>query len=527
MKARIWLICWLLLITLSLGMIGDWVYRIDPFFHYHKPNLSDYYYVLDNQRSQNDGICRHFDYNAIITGTSMTENFRTTEADELFGCNFIKVAYAGGSYKEINDNIEKALRAKNIRIVIRGLDYNKLLSNVDDMITDPGVYPTYLYDNNVLNDIEYIFNRDVVFGRVYQMTVDKNQEGFLPGITSFDEYSRWQNNYTFGINTVCPNGVELNKTSDDMHLSEEEKSMIVENIRENVTRVPDEFPDTQFFYFYTPYSAAWWCEQYNAGEMYKWLEAERTATEMIISHDNIHLFSFNNLFGLTKDLNNYKDSRHYAAWINSLILKWMHDGTYQITKDNYEEYLKSEQDYYTSFDFMSLNGQEDYEADYYAAALLNKELSGVEPLDVLNTSSVNLELSGAECVSQDGKNSFVDCHGTLERDSTSEDLISYIRDKGYIGVEFLINLDEGYNYLCFKGKKNKDQGRLLACVFGEDGELVGIENIDYLSLDYESHQYVIDLSAVHGNVKVVLNGGYTDNLGSVDSNYQFSDIIMY
>ena len=173
MKVKIWLISWLIIVASALSVLGFWVYKIDPFFHYHKPDLDGYFYSLNNQRSQNDGISKHFDYDALISGTSMTENFRTTEADKIFGCNSIKVAYSGGSYKEINDNIENALEAnKDLKLVIRCLDMGKFLSPYDDMRTDLGKYPTYLYDSNPLNDVEYLLNRDVIFGRAYQMTLD-------------------------------------------------------------------------------------------------------------------------------------------------------------------------------------------------------------------------------------------------------------------------------------------------------------------------------------------------------------------
>lgn len=78
----------------ALGIIGAWVYHIDPFFHYHKPYTNGYYYTLNNQRSQNNGICKHFDYNALITGTSMTENFMTSEMDAIFGTNSVKVPFS-------------------------------------------------------------------------------------------------------------------------------------------------------------------------------------------------------------------------------------------------------------------------------------------------------------------------------------------------------------------------------------------------------------------------------------------------
>ena len=110
MKAKRWIIGWFTIVIVLLIIIGRFVYHIDPYFHYHKPYTDKYFYNLNNERSQNDGICKYFDYDALITGTSMTENFKTSELDELFGVNSIKVPYFGGSYKEMNDNLKNALK---------------------------------------------------------------------------------------------------------------------------------------------------------------------------------------------------------------------------------------------------------------------------------------------------------------------------------------------------------------------------------------------------------------------------------
>lgn len=123
MKAKTWLAGWAVLVVAALGLIGYEVYKVDPYFHYHKPDTSAYYYVLNNQRSQNDGISKHFDYNALITGTSMTENFKTSEFDEIFDVHSVKVSYSGGSYKEMNDNLKIALRHNpNLKTIVRCLD---------------------------------------------------------------------------------------------------------------------------------------------------------------------------------------------------------------------------------------------------------------------------------------------------------------------------------------------------------------------------------------------------------------------
>lgn len=209
LNSKIWILIYLILVIGALVVVAMQVIRVDPFFHYHQPDTDNYYYILNNERSQNDGIIKHFDYDAIITGTSMTQNFKTTEMDEIFGTNSIKIPYSGASYKEINDSLIVALKHnKNLKTIIRGLDINRFLQDKNIMRLDLGEYPTYLYDNNIFNDVQYIFNREVIFNRTYPMMLANDSDDFEGGITSFDAYSNWMARYTFGINAVYPPQIE-------------------------------------------------------------------------------------------------------------------------------------------------------------------------------------------------------------------------------------------------------------------------------------------------------------------------------
>lgn len=527
MKVKIWLTSWLVIVISSLSVCGYLTFYVDPFFHYRKPDLGRYFYRLDNQRSQNDGIVKHFDYDAMITGTSMTENFRTTEADRLFGCHFIKTSFSGGIYKEINDNIKNAIKYNpDLKIVIRCLDIRRFDMVKDEEHDETGRYPTYLYDSNPFNDVEYLLNRDVVFGRAYKMMLEKDKEGFEPGITSFDEYSRWQERYTFGNKTAFQDEVKK-KDKAQFQLSDDVKKIIRENIRQNVTDLADEHPEVEFYYFYSPYSIALWDKWNRKGTLYERLESVRYVTELILPHKNIHLFSFNGRTDIITDLNNYKDQSHYACWINSLILKWMHEGKYQLTEDNYRDRLKQEYDFLTTFDYSSLFDQEDYEADFYAGALLNQELTGVKPLDVLHDKKAGAVISGAESLTDENGQTVLDCRGSLSREPEGENLAYYMREKEYIGIRFDVNLDEGYNYLSFNGQKIAGRGCLTAFIFDAGGKLIKKTEAKDKDLDHKVHQYVMDLSALSGNVTVILNGGYVDHTGGADSEYQFSNIYMY
>ena len=532
MKSRYWIIGWIITVVFMLTVIGVIVFKVDPYMHFHRPDTSKYYYVLDNERSQNDGITKYFDYDAIITGTSMTENFKTSEMDDLFCCESIKVPYSGGGYKEINDNVKKSIRYNSkLRIVVRGLDISSFyyLRDKDSMRNDMGVYPKYLYDSNPINDVKYIWNRDIIWNRVYKMMTENNQDGFETGITSFDCYAQWQYKCLFGINSVCLGNVLINEEGSPIHLSEEERDIIKYNIQQNVTEIAKDNPNITFYYFFTPYSAAWWAKKKQDGTIYKQVEAEKYISELILEYDNIKLFSINNRTDITCDFNNYRDESHYGIWINSLLLKWMHDGNYQLTKDNYKAYFNEELNNYLNMDYSLLNEQEDYENDFYAAALLNHELTGAMPLNLLEEREDLIHLNRANIVdNQYNDKKGIDCIGSLNRGTENElDVETYIMNCEYIGATINVDNVDKYRYICFWGKKIRDNGQPTVFVIDEKGRKIKELSENFLDIDFEWHQYVIDISDVKGNIKILFNGGYLDKNGSSESEYIFSNIHLF
>lgn len=470
MKAKNWLIIWFITVITALIIVGIQVYRVDPFFHYRKPDTDTYFYVMDNERSQNDGIVKHFTYDAIITGTSLVETFRTSEMDAIFGCNSIKIPFPGASYREINDAVRTALQYNpDVRIVVRCLDISHFYDSSDEMRDDMGVFPTYLYDNNPFNDVEYLLNRDIAFDRAIDMEIDAGREGYDPGITSFDEYGVPDEEFTYGIGNHF---FTVQEPEEWIHLSDEQRAVIEENIRLNVTDIADEHPDVDFYYYYPMYSVAWWCSLYNEGSIYSMLEAERYITELILSHDNIHLYSFIGCSDINSDLNNYRDFIHCGPWINSLILEWLNEGRYQLTLDNYDEVLTGELDYLTTFDYESLNGQTDYEHDYYAAALINRELTGAEPVSVYDYCEVD-------------------------------------DDYAIDAVYFNVDLDEGYNCLVFRVPEDLSGDGPCVRVYDQDNGLVLEDDFWDCNTDDE-YPFAVDLSGIEGVVEIVIIGDCCD-----------------
>lgn len=350
-KSTKWLIAFVSLFLAILAIIGTFMVIIDPYFHYHKP-LAGLGYSLENERYQNNGIVRHFDYDAIITGSSMTECFRPSELDELFGMTTIKVPYSGGSYKEVNDNLKVATEHNpNIKMVVRCLDAMRFFDDKDYL--DYTDYPTYLYDDLLINDVSYLFNKDILLVAI-QNVLGFNREGKIE--LSFDDYANWNDYYTYGFDAVMAhydrNSMEV--AEEMLPMTEEEYERLEANIEQNVIALAKENPQIDFYIYISPYSIYCMDYWYRMGELEKRFLAERRVIELLIPIDNIHLYSFNTAYEMICDANNYRDVAHHTQEINSQILRWMKAGEYQLTEENYTDYCEEVWNYYMNYNYEEL-----------------------------------------------------------------------------------------------------------------------------------------------------------------------------
>lgn len=350
MANKTWSICTLLLTAALLAGVGGLTALVDPFFHYHAP-LEWLSYEINDQRYQNDGIVRHFDYDAIITGTSMAENFKTSEFDALFDANAVKVPFSGAQFKEINDNLRRALAANpDVRYIVRGLDLYMIPVNKDKIIEDFD-YPTYLYDDRLFNDVSYLFNRDVLVDKTIH-TLQRTLEG-TPA-TTFDEYSNWMEGTVFGGEAVISNYMRPERTGINVELTDQLLEETRANVEQNLIALAREYPDVQFYYFYPPYSIFAWDMANQMGILQLFIDVLREVTGMLVEYENIHLFSFFDDYDLIGNLDLYKDILHYSEDVNSQILAWMAAGEHRLTRENDQAHWDAVEEYLTSYPFDAL-----------------------------------------------------------------------------------------------------------------------------------------------------------------------------
>ena len=348
-----WIIGTLTLTILALAAFALPTILVDPFFHYHGP-LDGLSYPIDDERYQNDGILRHFSYDSIITGSSMCENFKTSQAQELFGGAFVKIPISGCTYKEIDDNLRRAFSyGKEIKTIIYCLDYSRFNTVKDEMVDFP--FPTYQYNQNPFDDVYYLLNKEVLLDKtrgVLKYTLEGNRT------TGFDEYGSWANDFPLGAEYVLEGCGERIIGDLEVPMTELERENLRQSIRQNVTALAKEHPETDFYLFFPPYSICYWEGMRSDGKIGWHVEGERIVMEEVFACPNIRLFSFSDEFELVENLDNYRDMVHYGQHVSDWILACMASGEHELTKENCEEYLASIQEHYQNFDYSTIRNRE-------------------------------------------------------------------------------------------------------------------------------------------------------------------------
>lgn len=332
--------CIIALASLLLG-IFVLVLIVDPFFHYHKPITK---YRLIEPRYTNDGISRHFNYDAVITGTSMSQNFKNSQFDRLFYVHSVKMPFAGAGYEEISDNMARTLkRNPHVSKVLWAVDYNGLLRKPD--WSQYSEYPTYLYDENVLNDAPYVYNKSILY------------HGLLPNLilTMNDGESTSMDAYTYYVNSKGPEAVYFGRHSCTMAsslcLSESEIAQVEETFQTNFIDIINDYPDTTFYLYFTPYSIFNWEYLDGCGQIERHIEAQTIATEMLLECPNVELSTFFDETDMICNLDNYTDEAHYTPEVSEMIMNSIAAKDHLVTKDNYRAKIEAQKQFFLNFDY--------------------------------------------------------------------------------------------------------------------------------------------------------------------------------
>ncbi len=355
MKYKKHAILTLVLTILLLAAFAAPIVIIDPYVHYHAP-LEDVSYLFDEHAYVNDGLARHLEYDTVVAGSSMMTSFSPEYIDEAFGTNTLKTPHISGTFKETGDFTNRALSYNDdLDFVIRSFDFWYMLDQEKDEFFHD-TYPTYLYDNNLFNDTEYVLNKDILFLNVVE-TIERTQEG-LPATTQYEYLKRDESEFSKeAVLDYYERDEYLEKYEEGIEVrefTEDDKQMIYDNMMQNVVALAVANPDVMFYYFVPPYSAAYYDREFLKGTFEKNFQQLEYALSLTLGYDNIKIFSFIDEYDITLNLENYRDVIHFAEDISLYIIDTMHSGDNLLTTENYIQNVYDARDFYRDYDRDSL-----------------------------------------------------------------------------------------------------------------------------------------------------------------------------
>ena len=324
---------------------------VDPFFHYHAP-LPGFPYEVDNQLSQNPGMAEYMDYDAAVLGSSMTVNFDTRTFKDELGLDAVKLPYSGAYPRDISNIMSIIFDAHpDVDTIFLGVDVINYSSDVDQ-IKFP--LPEYLYDDDPVNDIDYLLNKDVLLNYVLKPVISPE-----PTDLATVYHSWWTDEY-YNINYVLPNyldGYEEQDPRPEELPKEYFEEQICVNMKENILPYIEAHPDTRFVIFYPPYSILFWNDCINQNKVEATLHEYEIISEMLLEYDNTEIFFFADEEDIITDLNNYADYTHYHPRYNDWMVRCFADGTDRVrSMDDVMTHTGHMRDIAVNFDFGELPG---------------------------------------------------------------------------------------------------------------------------------------------------------------------------
>lgn len=293
------------------------VWYIDPFYHFHAP-FWPFKVTITKGEYQGIGSIRNFDYDSILLGSSVAENYNNRWFDEGFNCTTIKGIKSSGTTADLLYLFDEACEKNNddIKYCFYSLDLFALMADPDTNFTSylKDSLPLYLYDHNPFNDLEYIYNKDVLFEAIPTAIY----KAFDSSVDEGETYS-WYHNKEFSKEAAIRNSDLTDQDLSQTPLSVDEIDEYVKSNLENLIQRIKTHPDTEFIFILPPYSSLWRENMIRCGEQLRYEYAYEAFLDAMKQFDNVKIYSFMDDINITDNLDNYMDAMHFSYNISGMI----------------------------------------------------------------------------------------------------------------------------------------------------------------------------------------------------------------
>lgn len=285
------------------GLFAGAIFLVDPYYRYHGPVAGLPLWLTDG-RYQAVGAAEHLDYNNLLMGTSVTANFTLPPFQEALPGKTRKLIVTGGYFEDFFRPLDAALATHKVDQIFWGVDSNCWRRYDQE---NPWQAPAYLFDDNPLNDVNYLLNKDTFFWYVPDI---------LKGAWAGYQEDEITGGFTWGTeNTWVPGAALKYYHRPEVADQPTEADAFLGPARENLTNVlarVDAHPEITFTFYLAPYSILFWDMTSRKGELEATLTMHQEILTTLTTRSNVRVFYFMDDWALITNLDCYSDHIHYS-----------------------------------------------------------------------------------------------------------------------------------------------------------------------------------------------------------------------
>lgn len=267
------------------------------------------------QRYQLAGLIRHQPYDAIWVGTSLSENTTPSLMRETLGWEGLQIVFSGSTLHEQAQAARLALtHHPSLKHVVWEMNIFSFLGAPDEV--REGGFPSYLYDENRLNDLRYLLQGEMAWEALMQLA---GKLGCMPRKKHvLETLHRWDHLYEFGEPSLKRHYCQPERFF-TQHPYPWEISSLLASFEANMLPLLEAHPEQEVFLYFPPYSLALYHRMPELVPLLSLWKQEIAAR--VAKLPQVKLVDFQATPGMVDAPAHYMDGLHYDAAISRRIVQ--------------------------------------------------------------------------------------------------------------------------------------------------------------------------------------------------------------
>lgn len=333
MDPKSWLKYFSIIVLILIMVLSMATYIIDPLYYYDYEASTK----IINPRFSNAGLIKNYEYDTVIIGSSMVQNFNMDSFRDKMNLYPLKVTAGGLTTKEQISLYEMIEQEGKASTFIMSIDIHTMAKEGADNVAQKK-FPSYLYNDTAFDDYNYLIGYEVwmrflpvnlAFWMIDKanVTMSDNLEYYI----DVDKIGDWSNDYSYSEEVVKEKYLSKIDATTSLMIPQ-----IEDNISYNIEILAQSIvleSDKQYIFFFPPYSALFWFKAKEEDYFDLLMNGKKEFIQRFSGYENIRIIDMQDCCEII-DLDNYRDATHYNPVIQESIIDKIVDGSCDVKEEN-------------------------------------------------------------------------------------------------------------------------------------------------------------------------------------------------